>query len=181
MAFTRWAIQSFVREDLIQWLLRTARSNGQVNQSEKSIKRDVEVFIRTYVVREQGATQPVEESLECPLSELGLIQEIDSGVYGLQRRERTSLPITVFAYALADYWQREAAMQETLSVDRILYSPGSPGAAFQLSDTAAVSLLEKLPENSGMRYDESAGQRLLVKEAKKDALDILRGYYQERS
>jgi hypothetical protein len=175
-AFTRWNRAVFTRDELVAWLLGVVRQGGTSRASKASIQRDVDVFLRSYTPRQDKGKRPVEDSFDCPLSELGLVTEIEDGLYGFARGAQPTLPVSGFAYSLLDFWQLHAPAQETLGFERILHGQGSPGGAFQLSEPALVELLENLPKASGMRYDESAGMRRVVRDhpsTSQKALEIL--------
>ena len=52
-----------------------------------------------------------------------------------------------------------------------------PGAAFKLGDRDLVEIMERLPADHGMRYDETAGQRLIIRDAERQPLELLAEYY----
>ena len=128
-AFTRWNKSVFSRDDLVTWLLKVAEDTGDAKTSRASLKRDVDVFLRSYIPSRLSPKRAPEDSFDCPLSELGLIREVESGVFQFQRAARLSLPPTILAVALLDYWRRTAPEQQTLSFERVMYGPGSPGGA----------------------------------------------------
>jgi hypothetical protein len=169
----------FTREELAKWILQVARQSTATRSSASSIKRDVDVFLKTYVPAEEDRRRPLEDSFDCPLAELGLIRAIEQGAFQFNLGSKPSLPIPILAFALIEFWTRAAAHQETLSIERVLYDPGSPGAAFKLGDKVLVAMLERLPESAGMRYDETAGLRVLIRTpaAASRPIDILSGYY----
>ena len=81
---------------------------------------------------EEQPTVVLEETLDCPLAELGLIQELEANhVYGFARGEHASLPLPVFAYALLTYWERPPGPRNALTFDEVAYRPGSPGPSLQ--------------------------------------------------
>jgi hypothetical protein len=164
-AFTRWNKAIFTREQLLEWLHRVAQDSGNAKASRASLKRDVDVFLRTYVQSSSDKIRAPEDSFECPLTELGLIREIEPSTFELHRRTRASLPVAVLVYALWDYWELSFAEQNTLSFERLMYGAGSPGGAFQLSDGAMADMLSRLPADCGLLYDESAGMRRLIRSA----------------
>jgi hypothetical protein len=178
-AFTRWNKSVFSRDDLVTWLLKVAEDTGDAKTSRASLKRDVDVFLRTYVPSRLSPKRAPEDSFDCPLSELGLIREVESGVYQFQRAARLSLPPTILAVALWDYWRRSAPEQRTLSFERVMYGAGSPGGAFQLSEAGMAELLSRLPRKARLTFDESAGMRRLVRQKAGDAslLELLKAYY----
>jgi hypothetical protein len=163
LAFTRWHKDTFTRDELADWLISLSANASALRSSSGTIRRDVDTFLRTYVSSPSVGTRAAEESFDSPLVELGLIRELDSGVYQFNRGPKPTLPVEVFSYALARYWERTASHQGTLSLERVLYGPGSPGAAFLLSEAAGVALVEQLPASTGLRYDETAGLRLVLR------------------
>jgi hypothetical protein len=182
LAFTRWSRTEFTRDELVRWVWQTASQGASARSSEASIKRDVEVFLRTYIPAAVDRRRPVEDSFDCPLSELGLMSEIERNFYQFNLGPKPSLPIDVLTFAILEFWRRSAPQQRTLNIERLLFDPGSPGAAFKLSDKALIPLLEKIPEEDGLRYDETAGLRVLIRTDQADLdpvapFTILKRYY----
>ena len=180
LAFTRWSESVFTREELARWLSRCASESLSSRCSFNSIRRDVDVFLSTYTLAQRGQRHQFEDGFDCPLAELGLIRRFDRGHYTFERGARPSLPDEILAYALADFWQDRAADQETLPVERVLFGPGSPGAAFKLGDRDMASILERLPDESGFRYDETAGQRMIFRDRHHNPLEFISKYYKAR-
>ncbi len=185
LAFTRWSRTEFTRDELIRWIWQTASQGASARSSEASIKRDVDVFLRTYIPAAIDRRRPVEDSFDCPLSELGLMSEIERNYFRFNMGFKPSLSIEVLSYSILDFWRRAAPEQRTLNIERLLFDSGSPGAAFKLTDKALVPLLEKIPDNYGLRYDETAGLRVLTRIADAEldsasALEILKRYYTAR-
>ena len=183
LAFTKWSTQSFDSDDLVRWILSVVPSSNDL--SRNSLERDVEVFIRTYVPRKANANVPVEDTFDCPLVELGLIQEIrEAGSkkdsYRFIRGPKPLLPDEIFQYALLDFWLLNGGKQKTFSFESLFSGPGSPGAAFKLSEDDFCERLERLPVWLGMTFDETAGLRqvLLKKDFKAEAaFTVLEKYY----
>lgn len=178
LVFTRFAESVFTRDELVQWLLRCAEAGGNRRASRASIRRDLDVFIRTYLPARDHVRRPLEDTFDCPLAELGLLEKVDAGRFALRRGRRPSLPVEILAFAVLEFWQRVASNQQTLALERVLFDPGSPGAAFKLSDRDLVGMLEELPAYCGVRYDETAGMRLLMRESECDPFEILERYYE---
>ena len=163
LAFTRWSRDVFTRDELTNWILTVARDTGKKSATPESIRRDIDVFLRTYVPARPDTRRPIEDSFDCPLVELGLINELEDGVYQFNRGPKPTLPIEIFGYALKRYWDAYASDQGTLGFETVLYGPGSPGAAFKLSESSLALLLDSLPSWMGFRYDETAGLRVLLR------------------
>lgn len=180
LAFTQWSPTAFKSDDLVRWLMSMVAVGSRASQN--SLKRDVEVFLRTYVPR-RTERSTAEDSFDCPLVELGLINEIESGVYRFARAAQPSLPDAIFYFSIVDYWRTVAATQRTLSFETLLHGPSSPGAVFKLTENGLCDRLERLPSRSGMSFDETAGLRqvLLHKDLNSlNLLDLLETYYEKR-
>jgi hypothetical protein len=164
LAFTRWNAERFTTDRLVNWLGRVVgnkRPRAQVTAA--SLRRDVEVFVRTYTPSRTPKGSLAEDTFDCPLIELGLIREEERGVYGFARGQKPTLPDEIFVYALVEFWNNVAQRQSTLSFEDIMYGAGSPGAAFRLSDNALAERLERLPTWVGLSYDDTAGLRIVLR------------------
>lgn len=163
LAFTRFSADIFRGSDLRDWLLRQIRTNPTVRVTEESMRRDVDVFLRTYCPTTSNRDLPFEDTFDCPLVELGLIQRLEMDYFRFTRGPKSTLPDAVFVFALLDFWHRVANTQQTLSFETIMRGPGSPGATFKLSENALVERLEGLPDWSRLEYDDTAGLRLVLR------------------
>lgn len=185
LAFTRFAHTSFTRQQLVDYLLDVAAAESPTTRvTESSMRRDVDVFVRTYTPGiANRSLAALEESYDCPLVDLGLLEQDDTGTISFRLGSHPSLPDPILAFALADYWERSRCQQQTIGFEDLLYSPGSPGAAFKLTENALVERLERLPEWTGMRFDETAGRRMLIRidgpsQQNISSMNILRKYYE---
>lgn len=171
----------FSRKDLQRWLMEVVRENSWARASEASLKRDVDTFVRTYVPVRAGR-QSIEDTLDCPLVDLGLIREFGQrGNYLLYRGPQPTLPDELVAYGLCEFLRGRDHDAQTLALDAIAFAPGSPGRVFCLSEDALLPRLERLSRitNGALVFDETAGLRqiLIHKEPKPDKL--LAKYYRE--
>ena len=184
LAFTGWRRDAFIPAELVEWLARIAQQRANQRTSQNSLRRDVEVFIRTYVPTDPRSRRAIEDTFDCPLAELGLLRREDRDLYRFNRGAKPNLPVEILAYALARYWDREASEQETLTFDRVLYGTGSIGSAFQLSDTGLATHLEALPAWAGFDYDETGGLRLLIRRKRarsRHPIRLLEQYYADQA
>jgi hypothetical protein len=143
------------------------------------LRRDVDVFVRTYAPAQAKRERPMEDTFDCPLVELGLLIETKRGVYRFARGPKPTLPDGVFVSALIDYWLLAAPETSTLSFDAILHGPGSPGGAFKLSENALAERLERLPAWTGLTFTDTAGTRNVLRTGAEDfdPLEALGRYY----
>jgi len=106
LAFTRWNVHHFTRDDLVDWLLKILPESPTTRVTIPSLRRDADVFLRKYVPSRVTRNTPPEDTFDCPLVELGLIAEVDRGLYQFVRGPKPSLPDENFLYALLDFWGR---------------------------------------------------------------------------
>ena len=165
-AFSAMPSNEFTRATLQDALIEAARRSGDKLPSESSVRRDVEVFVRTYVPSRFSSGGVPEESLDCPLVELELLEESNSLVRFV-RGPKDTLPDEVFAFAVADFWEAAAATRETLSFSDLSYGMGAPGGAFKLDENSLVERLERLERVTAgaLVYADTAGMKQLYRRA----------------
>ena len=133
--------------------------------STATLKRDVECCIRSYVPR-LGSESP-EEMSEPLLGELGLIQQNAKGTFEFRRGPKRSLPDGIFAYALLEYWKRQAA-GSVMAFDRVAHDYGSPGRVFKLDEGAVADRLMALEAltDGDIQWTEQAGIRQVTRKGR---------------
>ena len=180
LAFTCWNRSIFTHAELLRWLERCSQANTR-RVSLNTLERDIRVFLRTYLPKLDIRRNTLEESFDCPLAELGLIRRISANQFQFERRKRPSLPPEILAYSIFDYWKRTAEEQNSLVFERLMLGSGSPGSAFKLDEKSFIQLLYGLPEGMGLKFDETAGQRIVFRNKKLSPLEILKVYYRGQS
>lgn len=179
LAFTRWNTLEFTSEQLQEWLWGLLKESPATRATKSTLKRDVDVFLRTYVPDEVSATKPLEDTFDCPLVELGIIQDLGDKTYRFVRGHQPSLPDDIFLFALLEYWNSYPVTQNVLPFEQILHGWGSPGAAFKLTESGLVERLENLPSWSGLVYDDTAGMKSILRVGNivTNPIDALNHYY----
>lgn len=171
----------FTRASLLDELRAVAKEKRWERVSPSTLENDVSCFIRTYVSVKRGVTSTLEDTLDCPLTHLGLIQSDDKGDrFRFNGRPKTSLPAAVFAYALADFWANHRNGQNTLSLREIVHGPGSPGRAFRLDEDGVLTHLDQLATvtQGGLIFEDTSLVRQVVRRGSLKPISILNGYYQ---
>lgn len=163
-SFNLLANRVFERAMLVQHLSKLAKEQGWQRASLATIKRDVDCFVRTYVPKPVSKKFGYEDSVECPLTELGLIKRLDSGdrfqfVYGA----KSNLGMGVFLFALDEYWSE--AKPNTLSIETLAHGEGAPGRVFQLDESDLVYRFSEIEKcsNGFYRWSETAGLKQLIR------------------
>lgn len=172
--------QEFSKAQLLDWILALVEQNSWARLTSSSLKRDIDCFVRTYVPVTPTRTVPIEDTLDCPLVDLGLIREFQrKGNYLLTRSERLTLPDELFTFALLQFAERTGRSAQSLALDAIALEPGSPGRVFSLSEEALLSRLERLDSltNGAVRFDETAGLRQVLFHDRVAPGQLLKAHY----
>jgi SAM-dependent methyltransferase len=170
-AFNALAAIEFDPGGLVEELLSLVEENGW-RATRGTLKRDVEVFLRSYVRRCDAQSEDAAEPL---LAELGLVREARlGGWYEFVRGPKPSLPAGVFAYALDRFWERQGR-STALSAEQICFAPGSPGRVFKLDEDSLISRLMALHEvtSGAWQWTDTAGLRQIQRLADCDPLPLL--------
>lgn len=185
-AFSHFPALTFERDMLIRGLLSLAHERGWPRASAATIKRDVSCFVRTYVAQPVSRRASYEDSLESPLTELGLIRPTEGrDGFRFVRGPKPSLGPGVFGYAITDFWSHFSEAN-TLSFEALAHEPGSPGRVFVLDENAVVDLLGDLEVTTGgiYRWSETAGLKQLIRTrslSEEEQLDLVKRDYGTRA
>jgi hypothetical protein len=144
-----------------------------------TLKRDVEVFLRSYVRKGDALNEDAAEPL---LAELGLVREARlGGWYEFVRGPKPNLPDGVFAYGLGEFWRRQGGVS-TLSAEQICYAPGSPGRVFKLDEDSVITRLMHLSEltDGAWQWTDTAGLRQVQRRGDVDPIELVASAYSGR-
>jgi hypothetical protein len=152
-------------DGLAQQIRGYIRAHNLREPSDVTLKRDITCMLDCY--RQPGENyiqQQGEDVLLCPLTRLGLIQEIPGqrGSYYLVSGEQESLPDALVAYAILSLLQ--VLGRQTIAFSDLAYAPRSPGRIFRLEEDALLRRLHRLDEVTGGRayYTDQAGIRQIA-------------------
>lgn len=174
--FNHVTAPTFTRQELEAPLASYARELDPKHRlSVATISRDLETCLRSYAPRAAGGSP--EDFAEPLLGELGLLQEVHKGQYAFRRGPKASLHDGVFAYALIDFWDREAEGQSSLAFESVAYAEGSPGRVFKLDEESIAQRLMGLSDFTAgkLAWTDSAGLRqvhrkLITKEERRNLI-----------
>ncbi|WP_430433618.1 DUF4007 family protein [Methyloversatilis sp.] len=178
--FNHVTAPTFTRQELEEPLARHARELDPKHRlSASTISRDLETCLRSYAPRAGGGSP--EDFAEPLLGELGLLQEIHKGQYAFRRGPKASLHDGVFAYALVNFWNRNADGQSSLAFETIAYAEGSPGRVFKLDEESIAQRLIALSDftQRKLEWTDSAGLRQVHRRelSKEDVRNMIRRAY----
>ena len=177
-AFNLLREPEFTRQSLIDGLNRLGEERTWGNVSESTLKSDVHCFLRTYAPGRRGPASTNEESLDCPLTGLGLLLNVGDR-YRFNTEPKDGLPAEIFVYALLHCWEERHRHQETLSLREIVYGEGSPGRIFRLDDDTVLSYLDQLADTTQGRltFSDTVMIRQVARHGEIRKEEILKAYY----
>src|SRR5947207_496760 len=150
VAFNDFTAIQFTESQLTTHVLELAAAAGWPAVVEASVKKDVDCLLRTYTVRRHGR-QGLDDILDCPFRELGLM-EAAVGEEGRSWRfvigDKPGLADEIVAHAALEFAARSGDGARSISIARLAHDPGSPGAAFRLSETALFDALSRAASSS---------------------------------
>lgn len=185
----RWQEPEFSFRKAADALAREAQRN-ELELSRNTIEQHLATFLHTYVPTRSRKGGVQEDSLDCPLVELQLLNETvgaDGAVgsakqeplYAFRREEKPEIRPELFAYCLSDFWEKQFPGNETLPLNEVAHGVYSPGQVFKLPEddirSRAVSLAD---ETKGLfTFSESSVQQQLVRKKNARAHDFLQEVY----
>lgn len=180
----RWAETSFSPSVVVDAFLREAERSDR-RLSPVSARQHFDVWLNSYLAGRSGRG---EESLDSPMTALGLVRhagERDVGagrreqVYAFDRGPKQRLADATFAYALGDWWDRQYGNEDTAPLREITFGRASPGQVFRLSEHEVRERLLALTDDarSGFALRESLNQSVVQRTARPDSSSLLAAIY----
>ena len=154
-SFNYFNSPEFDREQILRSLVQLASNRGWANRAAfATLKRDIECLTRSYCAKDTENHESLESALESPFVELNLI--IPTGKrdgFRFNIGDKTNLTSEVVCFAVMDYWREiivtsdnelKGAMSTSLSAEKVIFEPGSPGKTFLLNEDIMTTHLEQL-------------------------------------
>jgi hypothetical protein len=184
-----WHRPDFTRTEALDAFLQEAQRMGK-KLSLVTLDHHFTTFLHTYVPTRGKKGEVLEDNLDCPLTELELIQKVgerthaDSNrresIYAFRVEEKPEISPELFIYCLDDYWSKWHKNEKTLSFREVAVGEGSPGQVFKLPEQAIRERLESIERNSAgaLVYQESAAMQQLIRQKSSIQRDLLESIYQ---
>jgi hypothetical protein len=178
----QWPYPEFTRSEALAAFARESKRLGY-SHSSTTLTQHLEAFLHTYYPA-RSKTGAVEDSLDGPLVELGLLQAVgekkgDSGrwetVYAFRREPKPEITPEVFELCLADFWARFRPNEDTLTLREIALGTCSPGQVFKLAEDEVRARLEIYASSRSAKpfvYQPSVVQALLSKSGRAPAATL---------
>lgn len=149
--------------------------------SKSSIEKDASCFIRMYC----PPNRETSDEIECPFTHLELLLPGEKKqTFRFNLRNKSTLPNDILIAACFEYADHFFPHSKTVSLNKLVYGPNSPGVVFKLSESEIGNRLEKcINDFHGVAFTESYGNRQLQFEHDPMVLYwiALKGYYKNKS
>ena len=184
-----WHRPDFSRNEALTTLSQEAQRLGK-KLSAVTLDHHFTTFLHTYVPTRGKKGEVQEDNLDCPLTELDLIQKVgerthaDSNrresIYAFRMEEKPEISQELFIYSLDDYWSKWHKHEKTLSFREVAVGEGSPGQVFKLPEQAVRERLELIENVSGglFVYQESAAIQQVIRHKQHPQRELLENIYQ---
>jgi hypothetical protein len=175
LLLNQWHRSEFTQTEALAFFKRELRTTKPA--SERTLIDGFRVFINTYVSAYSKTAQVAEDTLDCPLAELGLVKiigqrsssngHISEPIYSFSVQDKSEITRELHAYCLADYWHQQFPGEQTVPAHKFISGPASPGQIFKLPEPAMRHRLEDILKSSAgnFRFEESASVPQVVRNA----------------
>ena len=151
------------------------------NPAESSIKKDVTALLHTYGPYEGLKNSGIDDRLDCPLRELGLIgQSASTGNYRFNAGTAVSLTSEIATAIVLDYIDRVASDRNTITFGHLAREPGAPGRVMRLSESDLIEIMRpqiSTQPDLGLLSPTGTHQLTWDSSPSKIGVQILNSYY----
>lgn len=156
----------FTLDQFEKYIIRYCKEEG-VKQSPATLKRDIRVFLNSYLAPRVGKRTDLEEAFSGLLYELQLLDEVEKvdvvrnqkkKYYSLNAGNRRNLPIEIFFYSIIN----NKNYSQSISFQELHIGRNSPGSVFALDQESLFNLIQDCTTRfEGVTYSQTAGNRVL--------------------
>lgn len=167
--FNQWSASDFTASEIVQAFVSETQKQERA-LSEVTLEQHFNVFLHTYYASRIKRASIAEDSLDCPLTELRLIQH--SGyrtdektkrqveTFTFRRDSKPDITNALLAYCVLDYWQLYRSNEASLSFRDLAVLPNSIGQVFKLTEMDLRDRLESMTRDSAIPFDFQASAAL---------------------
>lgn len=167
--YNEFAMHEFVKEDFIDSL--TTHLKFKQIPIPKSLESDYTCILNTYIPK--SSSDP-EDNMECPLSELGLIELKDKKTYKKSAPKDGLIPAHVMLAMIVDQHPNESEIK----IADLLKEKNNVGKLFNLDFISLTSYLDKMQIAGLIQVVRTAGLDVIKINDKKRFEDYVVDYYE---
>ena len=167
----------FTAELLFEFAARKLRVE-RLDYSEKSLRNDIKVFLRTYQTATKRGSKSIEDDFASVLLELNFVNPIQDTfinaeqVFRIRYDEQPRLSKLIFLHALLDRYEG----QESISVKDIQRDVSDK---FLCNRDGTEKKLNDLSDSGYLVYKQDAGRKEIQFKSNLNKWDVLKKYYDE--
>ena len=126
--------------------------------NRSSLDKDVDALIRMYTLKSKKARQSIEDVLDSPFRDLGIVipNDVAEGSFRLVFGRKPNLNGFVVQYACLQFMRDKALSASTISLNRLVSDEGSPGKTLKLDVETLKTYLEEF-DLEGVQVSSAAG------------------------
>lgn len=179
-AFNHFRKVDFTYDDLFYDLCEY-RDREAPRIADSSLKKDVSCILRMYAGQSAKPSMG-EESLDCPFTDLRLIQTSgDARHFMFRIGPKQNLSAAIIVYAALMFASSAYKTARTIPIANLLYDLGSPGLVFKLNELALCEAIEQMTHQfKALSLADAAGKLqfgFATDRPQHLAGQILAGYY----
>lgn len=167
----------FTREQVLRLVKRKCEETS-TPYNEKTILRDISVFVKNYL-RPIQVTQNIEDEYSGILLELNLLKEIKEDViestkkYAIESADREDIPWQIILFGILSF-----SSQKIISFNDLLSKPCSVGLVFAMSPSGLAKKINEIEKAiKGFHFTDDHGIREIIFDRVPDKWEILKQYY----
>jgi hypothetical protein len=186
LTFNEFNAIEFSEQELVQFCVEAIAATTWSQPNPTSVQKDVDCLLRMYSRRDTQGRQTLDDVLDSPFRELGLIcpsQRGEKHHYRIIRGAKPTLSAAAVTYACLDYLSRGPVGTQTITLSRLALDSGSPGRVFKLTEQDIAQAVEESAAVVGhLRLVRPAGARQLAISAPAGdvAFEVLAAHLAER-
>ncbi|CAM3358232.1 DUF4007 domain-containing protein [Mycobacterium colombiense] len=146
LAFNDFGAVEFTDAELLQFCTDEIAATTWSQPMKSSLQKDVDCLLRMYSRRETQGRQTLDDLLDSPFRELGLVRPSpgpNKNAYRMVIGNKATLPSTAITYACLDYLSRGGEGSRTISLTRLTADPGSPGRVMKLTEQDIADAIDE--------------------------------------
>ncbi len=157
--------------------------------SNVTLRQHFDIFVRTYMEGESSGPRAIpEETLDSPLTTLRLLRDAGQrklpnnkreSVYRIASGPKPSLSTNTFRYCLHQWWTRNQANENSLTIRQIAHEEDSPGRCFRLPEIVIHEILVKLADQFPKEFQiqETRSQRTIQRISEPSEQALIKSIY----